>query len=44
MEWKPTRLTREQMEERRLAAARLLRRGKLSQAEIARQLALVVWQ
>jgi transposase len=38
MEWKPTRLTREQMEERRLEAARLLRRGKLTQAEIARQL------
>ena len=38
MEWKPTRLTREQMEERRLEAAHLLRRGKLTQAEIARQL------
>lgn len=38
MEWKPTRLTREQMEERRLEAARLLRAGKVSQAEIARQL------
>jgi transposase len=38
MEWKPTRLTREQMEERRLEAARLLRAGKQSQAEIARQL------
>ena len=37
MEWKPTRLTREQMEERRLEAARLLRTGKLTQAEIARQ-------
>ena len=38
MEWKPTHLTREQKEERRLEAARLLRRGKLTQAEIARQL------
>jgi transposase len=38
MEWKPTHLTRDQMEERRLEAARLLRRGKLTQAEIARQL------
>src|SRR5688572_5223360 len=40
MEWKPTRLTRAQMEERRLEAARLLRAGKQSQAEIARQLAV----
>jgi len=31
-------LTREQMEERRLAGGRLLKAGKLSQAEIARQL------
>src|SRR5687768_6260664 len=37
MAWRPTRLTREQMEERRLAAGRLLRAGKLSQAEIARE-------
>jgi transposase len=36
--WRPTHLTPEQMEERRLAAAVLLRRGQLSQAEIARQL------
>jgi transposase len=35
MVWQPTRLTRAQMEERRLAAGRLLRAGKLSQAEIA---------
>ena len=35
MVWQPTRLTRGQMEERRLAAGRLLRPGKLSQAEIA---------
>jgi transposase len=38
MEWKPARLTREQMEERRLEAARLLRAGKQSQAQIARAL------
>lgn len=37
MVWQPARLTRAQMEERRLAAARLLRAGKLAQAEIARQ-------
>jgi putative transposase len=36
--WRPARLTPEQMEERRLAAARLLRQGQLSQAEIARHL------
>lgn len=38
MTWKPSTLTREQMEERRLAGGRLLQAGKLSQAEIARQL------
>ena len=38
MTWKPSYLTREQMEERRLAGGRLLKAGKLSQAEIARQL------
>ena len=38
MVWRPTRLTREQMEERRLAAGRLLRAGRLTQAEIAREL------
>lgn len=38
MAWNPTRLTREQMEERRLEGARLLRTGKQSQADIARQL------
>jgi putative transposase len=38
MAWKPSSLTREQMEERRLAGGRLLRQGKLSQAEIAREL------
>jgi len=37
MTWKPSYLTREQMEERRLAGGRLLKAGKLSQAEIARQ-------
>ena len=36
--WRPAQLTSEQMEERRLAAARLLRQGQLSQAGIARQL------
>ena len=36
--WRPTHLTSEQMEERRLAGATLLRQGRLSQAEIARQL------
>jgi putative transposase len=38
MTWKPSYLTREQMEERRLEGGRLLKAGKLSQAEIARQL------
>lgn len=38
MTWKPSYLTRAQMEERRLAGGRLLKAGKLSQAEIARQL------
>jgi hypothetical protein len=33
--WRPTHLTAEQMEERRLAAATLLRQGQLSQADIA---------
>lgn len=36
MTWKPTYLTREQMEKRRLEGGRLLKAGKLSQAEIAR--------
>jgi transposase len=38
MAWQPQTLTREQMEERRLEGGRLLRAGKLSQAEIARHL------
>jgi transposase len=38
MTWKPSYLTREQMEERRLEGGRLLKAGTLSQAEIARQL------
>ena len=38
MIWKPSYLTREQMEERRLEGGRLLKAGKLSQAAIARQL------
>ena len=37
MGWLPERLTVAQREERRLAAARLLRAGRCSQAEIARQ-------
>src|SRR3712207_9250114 len=36
--WRPSHLTSEQMEERRLAAVPLLRQGQLSQAQIARQL------
>jgi transposase len=36
--WRPVHLTPQQMEERRLVAARLLRQGRLSQAQIARQL------
>jgi transposase len=36
--WRPQKLTPEQLEERRIAAGRLLRAGRLSQAEIARQL------
>src|SRR3954469_10923781 len=36
--WRPAHLMPEQLEERRLAAARLLRQGQLSPAEIARQL------
>jgi len=38
MTWRPSKLTREQMEERRLEGGRLLKEGKLSKAEIARQL------
>jgi len=38
MPWQPKRWTPAQLEERRLEAARLLRIGTLSQAEIARQL------
>ena len=37
MVWRPTQLTRAQMEERRLAAGRLLRAGRLRQAEVARE-------
>ena len=36
--WRPSHLTSEQMEERRLAGATLLRQGRLSQAQIARKL------
>jgi putative transposase len=38
MTWRPKVLTRQQMEERRLEGARLLKAGRLSQAAIARQL------
>lgn len=38
MTWKPSYLTREQMEERRLEGGRLLKEGKMLQAEIARHL------
>ncbi len=38
MAWKPAKLSREQMEERRREGARLIRDGKLSRAAIARQL------
>jgi hypothetical protein len=37
MIWTPSKLTREQMEERRLEGGRLLKEGKLSKAEIARR-------
>ena len=36
--WKPSKLTPEQVEERRLEGGRLLQEGDLSQAEIARRL------
>lgn len=36
--WRPSRLTTEQREERRLAAARMFEQGDLTQAEIARRL------
>jgi transposase len=38
MTWKPSYLSREQMEERRLEGGHLLKEGKMSQAEIARHL------
>jgi len=38
MTWEPKRLTRQQMEERRRAGARLLKAGKLSQTAIAQRL------
>jgi transposase len=40
MTWKPSRLTREQMEERRRTGGRLLKAGKLSQTEIGRRLSV----
>ena len=38
MTWIPKRLTREQIEERRLAGGKLLKEGRLSKAQIARKL------
>lgn len=38
MSFRPLKLTPEQMEERRMEGARLLKQGRLSQAEIAREL------
>jgi transposase len=38
MAWQPKRWTARQLEERRLAAGRLLRRGHYSQAEVARRM------
>ncbi len=38
MTWRPSHLTRKQMEERRLEGGRLLSEGTLSQREIAREL------
>ena len=38
MGWFPSHLSREQMAERRLVAARLLRTRRLSQAAVAREL------
>ena len=37
MAWQPERWTTQQLEERRLAAGKLLRGGRLSQAEVARR-------
>ena len=38
MSWQPSKLTREQMEERRRRGAELLRANKMTKAEIAREL------
>lgn len=38
MSWSPKRLTRPQMEERRMEGAKLLRRGKMTQEAIAQRL------
>lgn len=38
MAWKPSKLTREQLKERRLEAGRLLKEGQLSQSQIAKHL------
>src|SRR5438105_2141061 len=38
MVWRPARLSRAQLEERRLAAGRLLRAERLTEAEVARRM------
>lgn len=38
MGWQPKKLTREQMEERRIEGGKLLSKGQLTQAQIAREL------
>jgi putative transposase len=38
MGWQPKKLTREQMEERRIQGGKLLSKGQLTQAQIAREL------
>jgi putative transposase len=48
MPWKPSRLTKKQLEERRQRAAELFHEGKLSQTDIARELqvttaAISIW-
>lgn len=40
MSWRPRQLTRQQLEERRVAGGRLLSEGNLSQREIARELSV----
>ena len=42
MSWSPKQLTRKQMEERRMAGAKLLRQGKMTQEAIAQDLGHLV--